>query len=98
MFKRNLARFALATALGAAQAYGATPEDVDNSFFPYRDSVPQFAGLSAGMTINSGNVGQFQEILDPAIFQQVRDGWLDITVGETTSFDRTAFPGRTQHG
>jgi hypothetical protein len=60
---------------------------VDNSFFPYRDSVPQFAGLSAGMTINSGNVGQFQEILDPAIFQQVRDGWLDITVGETTSFD-----------
>jgi hypothetical protein len=87
MFKRNLARFALATALGAAQAYGATPEDVDNSFFPYRDSVPQFAGLSAGMTINSGNVGQFQEILDPAIFQQVRDGWLDITVGETTSFD-----------
>lgn len=87
MFKRNLACFALATALGAAQAYGATPEDVDNSFFPYRDSVPQFAGLSAGMTINSGNVGQFQEILDPAIFQQVRDGWLDITVGETTSFD-----------
>ncbi len=87
MFKRNLASIALATALGASQAYAATPEDVDNSFYPYRDSVPQFSGLSAGMTINSGNVGQFQEILDPAIFQQVKDGWLDIKVGDTTSFD-----------
>ncbi|MFC1578783.1 DUF1329 domain-containing protein [Pseudomonadota bacterium] len=87
MLKRNLASITLAAALGTSLAYAATPEDVETSFYPYKDAVPQFDGLTVGMTINSGNADQFQEVMDPAIFQQVKDGWVEIKVGETTSFD-----------
>jgi hypothetical protein len=85
MMKRKFAAVALATALGTGQAVAA--DVVDSSFYPYRESVPTFPGLAAGMKINSGNVAQFEEVIDPAVFQMVKDGWLEITVGETTSFD-----------
>jgi len=85
MLKRKFAAVALATALGAGQAFAA--DVVDSSFYPYRESVPTFPGLAAGMKINSGNVAQFEEVIDPAVFQMVKDGWLELTVGETTSFD-----------
>lgn len=85
MLKRKFAAVALATALGAGQAFAA--DVVDSSFYPYRESVPTFPGLAAGMKINSGNVAQFEEAIDPAVFQMVKDGWLELTVGETTSFD-----------
>ena len=87
MFKKTLTTVAMAAALGVTQAQAATMEDVDKSFFPYKDGGPTFAGLTPGMTINSGNVAQFKEILDAAMFQKISDGWLEMTVGETTSFD-----------
>jgi hypothetical protein len=87
MLNRNLASIALAAALGASQGYATTLDDVEKSFYPYKDGVPQAEGLSVGMTINSANVEQFTEVLDPAIYQQIKDGWLDVKVGETTSFD-----------
>jgi hypothetical protein len=65
----------------------ATMEDVDASFYPYRQSVPTFPGLSAGAVINQSNVDQFADVLDPAVFNFVKDGWTEIKVGETTSFD-----------
>ncbi len=84
MLKRKFAAAALVAALGA----GHTVADVvDDSFYPYRDSVPTFAGLEVGMTINSSNVEQFKDVLDPAIYQQLKDGWFEMKVGETTSFD-----------
>ena len=85
MLKRKFAAVALAAALGTGQAFAA--DVVDNSFYPYREGVPTFPGLAAGMKINSGNVAQFEEAIDPAVFQMVKDGWLELTVGETTSFD-----------
>lgn len=87
MLKRNLASIALATALGASGAQAVTLEDVETSFYPYNDSVPTFEGLEVGMTINSSNVDQFKDILDEAVYDQVKKGWFDIKVGETTSFD-----------
>ena len=39
------------------------------------------------MTINSSNVEQFKDVMDEAIFEQVKNGWLEVKVGETTSFD-----------
>lgn len=65
----------------------ASMEDVDKSFYPYNDSKPSYEGLNVGMTINSGNVAQFEEVIDPEIFKQIKDGWLELKVGETTSFD-----------
>ncbi len=87
MFKKTLTSITLATALGVSQAQAATMEDVENSFFPYKEGGPTFAGLTSGMTINSGNVAQFKDILDAAVFQQISDGQWEMQVGETTSFD-----------
>ncbi|NCF19302.1 MAG: DUF1329 domain-containing protein [Haliea sp.] len=87
MFKKTFTTVAMAAALGVSQVQAATMEDVERSFYPYKDGGPTFEGLAPGMTINSGNVAQFKEILDAAMFQKISDGWLEMTVGETTSFD-----------
>ncbi len=65
----------------------ASEADVEQSFYPYKDGVPSFTGLKAGMTIDQGNVDQFREILDPAMYDFIKKGWTSIRVGETTSFD-----------
>lgn len=62
-------------------------KDIEESFYPYKSGVPEYAGLKAGMVINSANVDKFKDILDPVIFQQVKDGLYEFPVGETTSFD-----------
>jgi len=71
----------------AGVANAATVEDVENSFYPYRNGTPTYEGLSAGMKINQGNVDQFKDILDYAIYDHIKAGEYEITVGETTSFD-----------
>jgi hypothetical protein len=76
---------ALGMVIGGAQA--ATPEDVENSFFPYRNGVPEVPGVQPGLVLNQGNIGQFEHIVDPAMAQHIKDGWVELTVGETTSFD-----------
>jgi hypothetical protein len=76
---------ALGLVIGGAQA--ATPEDVENSFFPYRNGVPEVPGVQPGLVLNQGNIGQFEHIVDPAMAQHIKDGWVELTVGETTSFD-----------
>jgi hypothetical protein len=65
----------------------ATDADVDNSFYPYRDSVPTAEGLSIGMTIDQSNIDSVSDSVDPAMAEYIRKGWTTITVGETTSFD-----------
>ena len=87
MFKQTATAIALATAMGAGIANTASADVVDNSFYPYRDNVPTFEGLSAGMTINASNVEQFKDVLDPATYEQLKNGWWEMKVGETTSFD-----------
>ena len=75
------------TAAVSTTAIAATDQDVENSFFPYKNGVPSYNGLSAGMTINQSNVEQFKEILDPAMYEFLKAGDTEIKVGETTSFD-----------
>tara|TARA_R110001599_G_scaffold353880_1_gene602000 strand:+ start:114124 stop:115434 length:1311 start_codon:yes stop_codon:yes gene_type:complete len=87
MLKRRIASVALATAVTAGVAYAGNPEDVETSFYPYKDSVPAFEGLTVGMTINATNVDQFKSILDAATYEQIKNGWWEMTVGETTSYD-----------
>jgi len=87
MLKKTFTSIALATALAATTAHSVTIEDVEASFYPYKDGGPQAEGLSAGITINASNVEQFKDVLDEAIFEQVKNGWLEVKVGETTSFD-----------
>lgn len=75
------------TALAMACTAQAQADVVDNSFYPYRESTPSAPGLTTGMTINQANVAQFRDIIDPAFYNFIEQGWVEIKVGETTSFD-----------
>ncbi|CAM5482901.1 hypothetical protein SSTU70S_02879 [Stutzerimonas stutzeri] len=81
---------ALAAATTAGGALAADEAVIDKAFQPYKTEKPSFNGLSAGMTINKGNVAQFKEILDPAFYGFIEKGWAELKVGDTTSFDLPA--------
>lgn len=87
MLNKTLMSIVLASSLGAGLAQAVTLENVESSFYPYKDGGPSFPGLDVGMTINSGNVAQFEDVLDEAVFEQIKNGWFEMKVGETTSFD-----------
>ncbi|HJV84999.1 MAG TPA: DUF1329 domain-containing protein [Noviherbaspirillum sp.] len=82
--KKSMIALLLAGLFGAAHA--ATDADVDNAFSPYRNGMPSFPGLSAGMTINKGNADQFKEILGAGVYKLIKDGLFEIKVGPTTDF------------
>lgn len=86
-FIKPLLGLLAAGTLFASSAQALIPEDVDQSFYPYKYNMPQHEGLTAGMVINASNADQFQNIIDPEIFQHIKNGWMELTVGETTSFD-----------
>ena len=67
--------------------FAATEADVDTTFSPYKSGTPKFAGLTTGMTINKGNVEQFKEVLSVGTYRAIKEGWTEIKVGATTSFD-----------
>ena len=69
-----------------ASAGAATLEDVEKSFFPYKNGVPTFEGLTAGMALTPENVDKFKPILDPELFSMIKNGWFEMQVGKTTSF------------
>jgi hypothetical protein len=69
-----------------ATVMAADPAVVERSFFPYKDGAPVVEGLRPGAVINAGNADQFQSAVDPVLLQQIKDGWVEITIGETTDF------------
>lgn len=80
--KKSILALLLAGLFGAAHA--ATEADVDNAFSPYKNGMPSFPGLSAGMTINKGNADQFKDILGAGVYKMIKDGLFEIKVGATT--------------
>jgi hypothetical protein len=65
----------------------ATEADIESSFFPYAKGMPTFPGYTPGMKISKENVDRFKEILDPADFMMVKNGWFEIKTTPTISFD-----------
>ena len=86
MFNKTVTGIAMAVAMGAGIIAAANADVVDDSFFPYKTDKPAFEGLSVGMTINASNADQFKDILDSATYEQLKNGWWEMKVGETTSF------------
>lgn len=75
-------------AVGAVStAFAATEADLERSFFPYKSGVPTFPGLTEGTVLTAKNVDQFKDTLDPAMYDMVKRGWTEMTIGKTTSFD-----------
>jgi len=60
----------------------ATMEDVDRSFFPYKDGFPQHDFVKPGVVINASNVDKAKDVIDPELIQHIKDGWVEIEVGE----------------
>jgi hypothetical protein len=87
MFEKTVVTLALAVGLGAGLAPAVSADVVDDSFYPYRNGTPTADNLTVGMTINAANADQFKDILDPATYEQLKNGWWEMKVGETTSFD-----------
>lgn len=84
---KNLFTGAMAFAIASAAQAAPSAQDVENSFYPYKNSVPSFAGYTAGMTIDSSNVEQFKAIIDPVLFDHIKKGWFSMDTTPTTSFD-----------
>ncbi len=78
---------AAALCLGTAGLAQAADPVVEKSFYPYKDGVPTNPAIKVGMVINAANVDQAKDALDPAMYQMIKDGWVEIKVGPTTSFD-----------
>ncbi|QHS11101.1 DUF1329 domain-containing protein [Sinimarinibacterium sp. NLF-5-8] len=85
MYKKSIVVLALMASVGIAQA--AADADVELSFNPYKNGVPTFPGLTAGVVVNQSNADQFKEALDEAQYQAVKNGWTEMTVGATTAFE-----------
>ncbi len=64
-----------------------TEEDVRKSFYPYQDQVPTFPGYTPGMVIDQGNVERFKDILDPALYDHVKNGVGVLQTKETESLE-----------
>lgn len=82
---KTLLKAAIAATLLPTLAATANP--VDNTFYPYRDSVPSYPGLEAGMTLNADNIAQFPDVIDPEMAAAIARGDVQIKVGATSSFD-----------
>jgi hypothetical protein len=74
---------AAALLAGAAAAPAATLQDVENSFYPYKNWTPQHPFVKPGITINQANVEKAKDVLDPAMYQHIKDGWIELEVGDT---------------
>jgi uncharacterized protein DUF1329 len=67
-----------------AEPDATTREKILAGFYPYRQTAPQVAGITPGMTINKDNAQVAASILPPEVFDVVRTGNLEITVQATT--------------
>lgn len=61
--------------------------DVDNSFYPYKTWDAEFPGYEPGMVINESNVDQFEDILDPGMFDHLKNGRFNMQTAPTGSLE-----------
>jgi len=69
-----------------AHASAVTDADIDSSFKPYTKGFPTVEGVVAGLVINKDNVDQYSSVLDDGMIKHVKDGWVEIAVGEPLDF------------
>ncbi len=92
--RHGMNRWVLIAALAAVGALTAVPAavaatlaDVEQSFYPYRDGTPELSGLAAGSVITAANVDSVPEGIEETLRDLIRQGLVEIGVGETLSFD-----------
>ena len=79
---KTLLKMTIAAALLPAMSVSASP--VDDSFYPYNESTPNYPGLTPGMTLTADNIGQFSGAIDSEMAAAIAAGDVQIKVGKTT--------------
>ncbi len=72
--------------LASGMVYAVSEEDIQKSFYPYNGWTPTAEGYEPGVVVNQSNVEQYKAILDDALFQFIKDGWVEVTTAATTDF------------
>ncbi|WP_096704298.1 DUF1329 domain-containing protein [Magnetospirillum sp. 15-1] len=87
--KNRIVTVALGVGLGLGAGIGAAQasETVDKSFLPYKAGSPTHPVIKPGAVINQGNVEQAKDALDPGMYDAIKNGWYEVKVGPTASFD-----------
>jgi uncharacterized protein DUF1329 len=86
----NLHKKILTSALVSGLAFSggimaATEEDVERSFHPYKFETPEVGELTPGTVVTQANVDAVaKDFLDEGMYQMVKDGWVELTVGKLT--------------
>ena len=63
----------------------ATEEDVEKTFYPYKFETPEPGELQPGVVVTAANVDSVaKDFLDEGMYQMVKDGWVELTVGKLT--------------
>jgi len=78
--------------IGLSQTAAADPfteQDIDKSFYPYKDWTPTAEGYTPGDVVDQNNVEQYKAILDEALYKFIKDGWVSIRTAPTTDFPLT---------
>lgn len=65
----------------------ATLEDVERSFYPYKDWTPEIGGVTPGLVLTQSNIDQYKEAVDPAMYEHIKAGWVELKVGEVFSLE-----------
>lgn len=61
-------------------------ETIEKSFYPYKNGFPSVENIKPGLVITKDNADIAKDVLDAEMLQHVKDGWVEITVGESTDF------------
>jgi len=88
--KTSFASAGLAAALCLAALPAPASDLVQASFFPYKAGVPAHPFAKPGAVITAATADQAKDVLDPATFEAVKAGWVEIKVGPTTSVEVSA--------
>lgn len=78
---------ALSAGFASTAVRAATEADVNAIFSPYGGSASQAAAVQPGTVINKSNVAQIKDLLNPGSRLAIENGWYEIKVGKTLSFD-----------
>ncbi|MCB1678890.1 MAG: DUF1329 domain-containing protein [Halioglobus sp.] len=85
LHRKLIAACLLSGAAVSGWSQNATMEDVERSFHPYDFEMPETGKLQPGVVVTKDNVDEIgKDFLDEGMYQMVKDGWVDITVGKLT--------------
>jgi len=87
--KKNIKTILAATivaGLSLTHSLAASADDVvERSFNPYKFEQPAENQLTPGLVITAANVDALaKDFLDDGMYKMVKDGWVELTIGETT--------------